>query len=113
MRASGGAAIVVAEEDILRTQVTFAGETGLDLEAASIVGVHVARRIVAETDGAVVVIATSSGLKDPIATADALPIPPTIPVDVHALEVALRETYDVDLVDLEEDRRAEERAFPA
>ncbi len=112
VRASGGTAVVVAEEDILRTQVTFAGETGLYLEAASIVGVHVARRIAAETDGAVVVIATSSGLKDPMATAHALPIPPTIPVDAGALEVALRETYSVDPVLLVEDRRAEESAFP-
>lgn len=108
VRTSGGTAIAVEEDDILRTQVAFAGETGLYLEAASIVGVHAARRVAAETDGVVVVIATSSGLKDPMATVRTLPIPPTIPVDAGALEVTLRETYGVDPAHLGEARNAED-----
>jgi len=99
---SGGMAIAVNEEEVLPMQAQFARETGLYLEAASIVGVVAARRIVAETDGIVVTIGTSTGLKDPAATARHLPTPPTIPVDADALVAALRETYDVNADDLRE-----------
>ena len=99
---SGGMAIAVNEEEVLPMQAQLARETGLYLEAASIVGVVAARRIVAETDGIVVTIGTSTGLKDPAATARHLPTPPTIPVDADALVAALRETYGVNADDLRE-----------
>ena len=99
-----GAALSVAESDILPMQRRLASETGLYLEAASVVGVAVAQRIAAETDGTVVVIGTSSGLKDPSSTARALPEPPTIPVDLDALAHALESTYGVRLDDLHERR---------
>lgn len=95
VRASGGAALSVPEEEILPTQVRFGAETGLYLEAASIVGVHAAYRVAAETEDSVVVIATSSGLKDPTATARTLPPAPTIPVDAAALITALHDTYGI------------------
>jgi len=99
---SGGMAIAVNEKEVLPMQAQFARETGLYLEAASIVGVVAARRIAAETDGIVVTIGTSTGLKDPAATARNLPTPPTIPVDADALVAALRETYGVNADDLRE-----------
>lgn len=100
VRASGGYALSVPEEEILPTQILFGAETGLYLEAASIVGVHAARCVAAETDGPVVVIGTSSGLKDPAATARALPPAPTIPVDADALIATLRDTYGISPHDL-------------
>ena len=63
---SGGSTASVAESDILPAQWRLASETGLYLEAASVVGVVVARRIAAEANGTVIVIGTSSGLKDPV-----------------------------------------------
>lgn len=99
---SGGMAIAVNEEEVLPMQAQFARETGLYLEAASIVGVVAARRVATETDGIVVTIGTSTGLKDPAATARHLPPPPTIPVDADALVAALRETYGVNADDLRE-----------
>ena len=99
---SGGMAISVNEEEVLPMQAQFARETGLYLEAASIVGVVAAQRIAAETDGIVITIGTSTGLKDPGATARHLPTPPTIPVDADALIAALRETYGVNADDLRE-----------
>ena len=47
------------------------------------------RAVARDSHGPVVVIGTSSGLKDPVATATALPAAPTIPVDLHALADAL------------------------
>ncbi len=102
LRDSDGGAASVAETDILPAQRRLASETGLYLEAASVVGVTVARRVAAETDGTVIVIGTSSGLKDPSSTAQALPEPPTIPVDLDALAHALQSTYGVRLDDLSE-----------
>ncbi len=99
---SDGDALSVAESDILPMQRRLASETGLYLEAASVVGVAVARRIVAETDGTLVVIGTSSGLKDPASTARTLPDPPTILVDLDALAHALETAYGVRLGDLNE-----------
>ncbi len=99
---SNGEALSVAESDILPMQQRLASGTGLYLEAASVVGVAVARQIVAETDGMVVVIGTSSGLKDPTSTARVLPDPPTIPVDLDALAHALETAYGVRLGDLNE-----------
>jgi threonine synthase len=102
LRDSGGGARSVAESDILPAQRRLASETGLYLEAASVVGVTVARQVAAETEGTVVVIGTSSGLKDPAATARALPEPPTIPVDLDALARAFASAYGVRLDDLNE-----------
>lgn len=102
LQEANGRAESVAEADILPMQRRLASETGLYLEAASLVGVVVARRIAAETNGTVVVIGTSSGLKDPAATARALPDPPTIPVDLDALAHALESAYGVRLADLNE-----------
>lgn len=99
---SGGTAVAVDEMDILPTQTQLARETGLYLEAASVVGVHVARQIAAETDGTVVVIGTSTGLKDPMATARLLPTPPTIHVDADELHAAIQHAYGVNLDDLRE-----------
>jgi len=99
---SGGTAIAVGEADILPMQAQVAREAGVYLEAASVVGIVAARQVATETDGLVVVIGTSTGLKDPAATARTLPTPPTIPVDVNALIAALRDTYGVNADDLRE-----------
>jgi threonine synthase len=100
LRHSSGDATAVAEADILPAQTRLARETGLYLEAASVVGVEVARAVAREAAGPVVVIGTSSGLKDPATTATALPDPPTIPVDLDALADALMHAYGIRLDDL-------------
>lgn len=100
LRASAGGAAAVVEAAILPAQTRLARETGLYLEAASVVGVEVAREAARDADGPVVVIGTSSGLKDPTSTATALPAPPTIPVDLDALAHALDRVYGVRLDDL-------------
>lgn len=96
LRESGGIALALDEDEIIPAQTRIARETGLYLEAASVIGVEVARRVAAETDGPVVAIGTSTGLKDPARTAASLPTPPTIPVDADAFVAALRDTYGVD-----------------
>jgi threonine synthase len=100
LRASAGGAAAVAEADILPAQTRLARETGLYLEAASVVGVEIARVVAGDADGPVVVIGTSSGLKDPSSTAAVLPTPPIIPVDLDALAHALSTAYGVRLGDL-------------
>lgn len=102
LQASGGGAHSLDEAEIIPAQMRIARETGLYLEAASVVGVEVARRVAMETDGPVIAIGTSTGLKDPARTARSLPTPPTIPVDADALVVALRDTYGVDAESLRE-----------
>lgn len=104
LRDSGGGALSVSEADILPAQRRLASETGLYLEAASVVAVVVARRIASEGGGTAVVIGTSSGLKDPSSTATALPAPPTIPVNLGALADALQSAYGVRLDDLNQSR---------
>ncbi len=99
---SGGTAHALDEDEIIPAQMRIARETGLYLEAASVIGVEVARRVAMGTDGPVVTIATSTGLKDPARTARSLPTPPTIPVDADAFVAALRETYGVSAEDLRE-----------
>lgn len=100
LRDSSGDAAAVAEAAILPAQARLARETGLYLEAASVVGVEIARAVAREAGGPVVVIGTSSGLKDPGPTAAVLPDPPTIPVDLGALAHALSSAYGVRLDDL-------------
>lgn len=104
VRASAGNAVAIAEPDILSGQTQLARETGLYLEAASVVGVQAARQVAMETTGTVVVIGTSSGLKDPTSTATVLLEPPTIPVNLDALRDTLRSAYGVSLNELREIR---------
>ena len=98
---SGGSAIPIDEPAIATAQLQLARETGLYLEAASVVGVAAARRIAQETGGTVVAIGTSSGLKDPVTTARTLPEPPTILPSLEALTHALTTSYNVSIGDLD------------
>ena len=73
----------------------------IPLHAATAAGHRCRGSVIArDAGGPVVVIGTSSGLKDPASTATALPAPPTIAVDLDALADALRSAYGVRLDDL-------------
>lgn len=94
LRRSGGTAVPVPDDDeVLDAQSLAARTEGLYLEAASALALAVVRRLV--VDGAVgreervVVIGTSTGLKDIGATATRLPAVPVIDPTLDALDEAL------------------------
>lgn len=94
VRDSGGAGSAVpADATILEAQLRLAREEGLYLEAAAALGVPAIAQLVAagtiEPTATVVLVATSTGLKDIGATAGVLPDVPVIPPDLGALEAVL------------------------
>lgn len=94
LRSSGGAAAAVSDDAaIIDAQLRVARRTGLYLEAAAAVCVPVVARLVRDgvilRDETVVIIATSTGLKDVGATAEALPQVPVIEPSLGALDDAL------------------------
>jgi threonine synthase len=94
IRHSGGRAVIVGDDDeIMAAQRRIASEEGLYLEAAAAVVLPALEKLVAaeELDPArpVVVIGTSSGLKDVGATASRLPVVPVIGPYVAELDAAL------------------------
>lgn len=96
LRDSRGVARAVPDDrEILAAQLVLAREAGLYLEAAAALCLPVIERLVAEgvmgRDDRVVVIGTSSGLKDPAATARMLPEVPVVDPTLEALDVALGE----------------------
>ncbi|MDN3061053.1 pyridoxal-phosphate dependent enzyme [Streptomyces sp. SRF1] len=76
IKSHGGEAVVVPESSILATQLELARSEGVYAEASSAVAVAAAaaayRDSIVEKDDLVVIISTSSGLKDPAATAAAI-----------------------------------------
>ncbi|RME49439.1 MAG: pyridoxal-phosphate dependent enzyme [Caldilineae bacterium] len=73
LRETGGQTCFVPEEEIIAMQVRLAKEEGLYLEAASVVGVCAAVQLHLPPKTRVVVVGTSSGLKDPATTLRHLP----------------------------------------
>lgn len=77
IRGSAGLAIRVAEQELLSAQAQLARDHGLFVEASSAAAFAALRRLrsgsLVSEDGHVMVIATSSGLKDPLAIAPLLP----------------------------------------
>lgn len=96
LRKTRGSAVVVGEdEEIIASQLALASEEGLYLEASSVTAVPAAARLAAEQDigedDVVVVIGTSTGLKDVGATAERLPDVPVIEPTLAALRAQLRD----------------------
>ncbi len=94
LRASGGQAVAVPEDDVvLEAQLLAARTEGLYLEAASAVAVVAAQRLreagEVGRDDTVVLLGTSTGLKDVGATAARLPEVPVVEATLNALEDAL------------------------
>ena len=94
LRASDGAAVATPDDDeIIAAQLELAREAGMYLEASSVTAVVAlskarAAGVLCETD-TVVVIGTSTGLKDVGATAARLPEVPIIEPSIGALDDAL------------------------
>ncbi|GAA0801800.1 threonine synthase [Spirilliplanes yamanashiensis] len=94
LRAAGGAAVATPDdEEIMATQLQLARESGVYLEASSVTAVvALAAARAAGTvrpDDTVVVVGTSTGLKDVGATAARLPEVPLIVPTIGALDDAL------------------------
>lgn len=94
MRASGGRPVTVGDDDeTLTAQYRIASEEGIYLEASAAVVLPAVERLRAEgeitPDDAVVVIGTSTGLKDVGVTAGYLPDVPAIGADLAELDAAL------------------------
>ena len=90
LRATGGTAVVVADdEDIVAAQLALAANEGLYLEASAATGVPAAAQLAADgvvaADDLVVVIGTSTGLKDVASTAARLDEVPVIEPTLAAL----------------------------
>lgn len=91
LRDTAGLAVPVHDNgDIMTTQRELATAEGLYLEAASVTALIAVRRLRADhtigPDDEVVVIGTSSGLKDVAATSATLPEPATAPPTLDALD---------------------------
>lgn len=96
LRDSGGEAVAVPDDaEILATQALAGRTEGLYLEGASAVALAAVRRLAEggriRADETVVVIGTSTGLKDVGATSAGLPPVPVIEPELAALDAALAE----------------------
>ncbi len=95
LRQSHGSAVVVGDdEEIVTAQIALASDEGLYLEASSVTAVPAAARLAAKreigADDVVVVVGTSTGLKDVGATAARLDDVPVVEPTLEALEAQLR-----------------------
>ncbi len=91
LRASNGRAVAVPEDDaVLAAQADIGRSTGLYLEAASAIGLAALDRFAATghvgSQDTVVLVATSTGLKDPASTATRLPDVPVVEPSLQALD---------------------------
>ena len=101
IRASNGNAVRVADDEIMTTQLRLAATEGIYLEPTSATALAAAQKMafcgIIKPEHTVVVVATSSGLKDPAATQATLLDVPVIPPDPAALKTTLNEVYDFDI----------------
>jgi threonine synthase len=90
---SEGYAVTAADADIMQTQLTLAGVEGLYLEASSVITLTVLPELVKRgdlgPDDTVVLLGTSTGLKDVGATAKLLPSVPEIGPSLVELDAAI------------------------
>ena len=94
LRASGGEAVAVADDDaLLAAQAELGRGTGLYVEASTAIALpaleELSRRGRLPADSTVVVVGTSTGLKDPAVTARRAAPVPVIEADPDALDRAL------------------------
>jgi threonine synthase len=92
LRSTGGAAATATDEQVMRAQATLAATEGLYLEASSVITLAVLPTLVARgvvgADDTVVLLGTSTGLKDVGATAARLPAVPVIEPTLAAFDAA-------------------------
>ncbi|MGH2452123.1 MAG: threonine synthase [Candidatus Limnocylindria bacterium] len=97
LRESEGMAAAVPDDAAMTTQLRLASLEGLYVEASSATGIAAAATLRREAriaeDDRVVVVLTSTGLKDPAATAARLPEVPLVPPEVESLRDTLRSAY--------------------
>jgi threonine synthase len=98
LRASGGSAHTAHDDSLLQVQSMLAADEGLYVEASSALSLAVVKSL-AETgtispDEVVVAFLTSSGLKDPDVTLNALPPIPTCEANLESAVEALRAAYN-------------------
>lgn len=90
---SEGSGVTAADAEIMRSQLELASAEGLYLEASSVITLAVLPELVKRgevgTDSTVVLLGTSSGLKDVHATAELLPPVTVIDPSLHALDAAI------------------------
>jgi threonine synthase len=95
VRESGGTAVTVDDDMLLRTQAWLAETEGLYAELGSVAAVAGAARLqngnFLEPNRPTVAVLSSAGLKDLGTAADRLPPLPQIPPDLAALDAALGE----------------------
>jgi threonine synthase len=98
---SGGYGYAVSDDKTMRTQQMLANQEGLFVEASSAIAVAAVEGLVAEgrilPDDLVVVLLTSTGLKDPASAAEYLPNVPVVQPDINDLRKVLHEVYDFDM----------------
>jgi threonine synthase len=92
VRDSGGVAVALSEEEILRSQMLLGREAGIFAEPAGAIALGAAIRLAQEgvirRDHVVVAVITGHGLKQPRTD---LPLPPPVLPDLASLEQALHE----------------------
>lgn len=97
LRRSGGRAVHVRSVDLIDLQRRLAEDEGIYAEASSLAGLAAVRRLAEEgalgADDVVVAVLTSTGLKDPGATAARLPAVPLIELDAGQLLDTLASVY--------------------
>jgi threonine synthase len=95
VRESGGTAVTVDDETLIRMQAWLAEEEGLYAELASVAAIAGAARLrnqnLAEPEGPTVAVLSSAGLKDVTAAAERLPPLLRVPPELVALDAALAE----------------------
>jgi threonine synthase len=111
VRSSHGRVAGVDEDAMMRAQLDLGSHEGVYAEASSALALGVANRLI--TDGSIgsddltVVLLTSSGLKDPAATAERLPAVEVIQPAIEELRESLRRHWRAH----GEDQRSTEEAF--
>ena len=101
LRDSGGHGVQVTDEGILEAQRALAREEGVFVEPSSAAALTAVLQLVAckavDPEQTIVLVLTSSGLKDPAASRAWLPEAPASGDDFDTLLRALRETYGLEL----------------
>jgi threonine synthase len=101
LRQSGGLGVPITNEGIMEAQRALAREEGIFAEPSSAAAVatvtHLAEKQTLDPDEPVVVVVTSSGLKDPGASRPWLPAVPSAGDDLDAVLSAIRDHYGLSL----------------
>ena len=97
LRASGGTACVVRNDELLGLQRDLAADEGIYAEPSSLAALAALHRLCEEgriaRNDTVMVLNTASGLKDTAATAAAAPEIPTVDSDIAQFLETLKDAY--------------------